>query len=346
MATKKRTKGKQIKTKTMRIRSNNNKTIKVIKTNKTVKKYKKITKEFIPKLTKTQITKLLYPISKEDAIEDYNKLKSSMCDDLSIKSLAGSDFINFFTAIERLDTKGRRGLSFFDIAKNFNKYYNEKYYFRNGINSAFNGSFFKEKNDAKIFRNLKSFYTLYFGNVGIFRPAITKHILCTYKPKKMLDFTMGWGGRLVGACCENIDTYIGIDMNTSLRPLYNKMIDTLKPLSSTKIKLIFKDALKVDYSKLDYDFVLTSPPYYNVEIYKKNEVLTREQWNEQFYIPIFTVTYKHLKKNGHYCLNVPDYIYNEICVDLFGKCINKIPLGKPKRLNTDLYSEYIYIWKK
>lgn len=154
------------------------------------------------------------------------------------------------------------------------------------------------------------------------------------------------GGRLVGACCEDVDTYIGIDMNTNLKPLYKKMIDTLKTLSNTKIKLFFKDALNVDYSKLDYDFVLTSPPYYNVEIYRQNDILTKDEWKQHFYIPIFTKTYKYLKKNGYYCLNVPDYIYQDICIGLFGKWHDKIPIGKPKRLSDDLYNEYIYIWKK
>lgn len=332
----------------MKTKKNIKNITKTSKKNLTKKKkiYKKLTKEFIPKLSKTQITKMLYPISKKDAIEDYNKLKLLICNNLSMTSTIGSDFVNFFTAIERLDTKGRRKLTFFDICKNFNEYYNEKYYFRNGINSAFKGNFFKEKNVNKIFRNLKSFYTLYFGNVGIFRPAIAKYIICKYKPNKILDFTMGWGGRIVASCCEEVDTYIGIDMNEKLKPLYKKMVDTLKTLSNTKIKLFFKDALKVDYSKLDYDFVLTSPPYYNLEIYKQNNILSIDEWNQNFYIPIFTQTYKYLKKNGHYCLNVPDYIYEDICIKLFGKCDDKIPIGKPKRLNSDLYNEYIYIWKK
>jgi hypothetical protein len=310
------------------------------------KKNVKLTTQFIPNLSKTQITKLLYPITYQNAIDDYNKLKSIECDKLLINSTIGSNFVNFFTAIERLDTKGRRSISFFDVCKNFNKYYNEKYYFRNGIDNVFKKTFFKQKNVHKIFRNLKSFYTLYMGNVGIFRPAIAKYIICKYKPTKILDFTMGWGGRLMASCIENVDAYIGVDMNTHLKPLYKKMTNALKTLSNTKIKLFFKDALKVDYSKLDYNFVLTSPPYYNIEIYKKNEVLTKEQWNETFYIPLFTETYKYLKRNGYYCLNVPVYIYENVCIKLFGKYNDKIPIGRPKRLNDDLYNEYVYIWKK
>ena len=90
-----------------------------------------------------------------------------------------------------------------------------------------------------------------------------------FKPKSVLDFTMGWGGRLVGACALDVPNYIGIDSNKQLKEPYQRMVKLLNKLgTNTKINLMFKDALKVDYSKLDYDCVLTSPPYYNVEVYE------------------------------------------------------------------------------
>jgi hypothetical protein len=310
--------------------------------NKTVKLLKKPT---LDKLTKTQITKILYPITLDQAIESFKQLREVDCNKINLLDKTGVDFVNHFTSIERLNTKGRLNFSFFDVYNNFNDYYNNKPYFRNGINKTFNNKFFKEDN-AKKTKLLKSLFTLYFGNIGVFRPILVKDMICRYKPKVMLDFTMGWGGRLVGACSENIEKYIGIDLNTNLEPLYKKMVDTLKPMTTTKIELFFKSALDVDYSKLDYDFVLTSPPYYNIEIYNKNSVITKEDWENNFYIPVFTVTYKHLKKGGHYCLNVPVNIYEDVCVKVLGKCDDKIPLGKRGRNKKDTYGEYIYIWKK
>ena len=308
------------------------------------KYYKKLVGQTLPKLTKIQITKKLYSYTLNEIIEDFENLKNIDCKNINNKSLQGRKFVDYFTAYERLNTKGRLGFSFFDFYLNFNDYYNDKYYIRNSINSVFKGNFFKDKENMLI--NLKSIYNLYYGNVGIFRPILTKEMICKYKPKKMLDFTMGWGGRLVGACAENLESYIGIDLNTNLKPYYEKMVKLLNKLSSTNITLYFKNALEVDYSKLDYDFVLTSPPYYNIEIYNKNDVISKQEWNEQFYIPIFEKTYKYLKKGGIYCLNIPDYIYKDVAVKVLGKCTNKHPLGKPKRLKSDLYSEYIYVWKK
>jgi hypothetical protein len=321
----------------------------MVKTEKSIKKgnnkTQKIRRQVLDKLTKTQVTKILYPITLEEAIDSFHELRNTDCKTLKILDTVGVDFVNYFTSIERLNTKGRLNYSFFDTYYNFNDYYNNKPYFRNAINRTFKGRFFKEDNVQRT-KMLKSLFTLYFGNIGVFRPVLVKDMICKYKPKVMLDFTMGWGGRLVGACAENIEKYIGIDLNTNLEPLYKKMVNTLKPMTTTKIQLYFKSALDVDYSKLDYDFVLTSPPYYNIEIYNKNSIVTKEDWDNNFYIPIFTVTYKHLKKGGYYCLNVPVYIYEDVCVKILGKCDEKIPLGRRSRNRKDTYGEYIYIWKK
>jgi len=129
------------------------------------------------------------------------------------------------------------------------------------------------------------------------------------------------------------------------------MVKLLKKMgTTTNIKLMFKDARTVDYSKLDYDFVLTSPPYYNVEIYDGTTEMTDEKWESTFYIPLFSKTFKHLKTGGHYVLNIPQKLYESVCVDLFGKADLVIPLhikNRPKNMYTvNDYHEFIYAWKK
>lgn len=290
-------------------------------------------------MTMVELTNIIYPYSFEEIMTDYEKLKSATNDG----SRAGSKFVNFFTAVERLNTKGFRGLSFFDIYYNFNDLYNNKSYFKKYIDNTFKGLYFTHDELTKI-KMLKQLNSLYNGAVGIFRPIIAKNIIEKFKPKNMLDFTMGWGGRLVAACSLNINKYIGIDINTNLNPLYQNMILALKNLSTTEIILLFQDAISVDYSKLDYDFVLTSPPYYNKEIYNNCGKKTKKEWNETFYIPIFKSTYEHMKK-GYYCLNVPSYIYEDICVSVLGEATEKIPFNKTKRPVND-YKEFIYVWEK
>ena len=177
-----------------------------------------------------------------------------------------------------------------------------------------------------------------------------------FKPHTVLDMTMGWGGRLVGACALDVPEYIGIDMNKDLEEPYKQMTTKLKELGTkTKIKLMFQNALNVDYSKLKYDMVFTSPPYYNIEIYKGTERMKKDQWDNEFYKPLFEKTYKYLQRNGYYILNVPEEVYTRVCIPLLGKADILFPLKKAER-NRSIskkgnkieinYKEYIYIWKK
>jgi hypothetical protein len=187
---------------------------------------------------------------------------------------------------------------------------------------------------------------LYYSAVSIFKPLIAMDVYCKYEPKCILDFTMGWGGRLVGACALDVPKYIGIDYNKQLKEPYNGLCKFLKPLTKTNVQLFFKDALKVDYSKLDYDMVLTSPPYYNVETYGNSREKSKEKWDTEFYIPIFTKTFKYLKKGGHYCLNIPEEVYENVAIKVLGNSATKIPLPKSKRFSRESYHEFIYVWIK
>ena len=99
--------------------------------------------------------------------------------------------------------------------------------------------------------------------------AYTAKVIYDYFDKKgginnILDFSSGWGGRMVGALSLD-KNYIGIDPNIDLRKSYNDILETLKPFNKSKVEMNFNYGEEVDYSKLDYDFVFTSPPYIAVD---------------------------------------------------------------------------------
>jgi tRNA1(Val) A37 N6-methylase TrmN6 len=177
-------------------------------------------------------------------------------------------------------------------------------------------------------------------------------IYSKYKPSSILDFCAGWGGRLIGACALNVPQYIGIDINIGLEQHYNKITEFFdyeerKKLIKvkTQFKIFYENAVTFDYSKIEYDMVLTSPPYYFLEKYSNNVIYdSKTEMKDKFYVPVITNSFNHLKEHGYYCLNVNEQIYEDICVILLGKAHQKIPLKKSKRQNE--YTEYIYIWKK
>ena len=290
--------------------------------------------------TKKHIAKKIKNIDEEEAIRDYENLKKADLKKVTNETRIGNKFVDHFTFLERLGTVSKKGMTYFEFIKDTE--YHKKKYIQNLLN-------YQKGEDKHV--ALYRVFKLHCGSIGLFKPLTAMELYNRFKPKSVLDFTMGWGGRLVGACALDVPNYIGIDSNKQLKEPYQRMVKLLNKLgTNTKIKLMFKDALKVDYSKLDYDCVLTSPPYYNVEVYEGMLPKRDEEWEQDFYIPLFSETYKHLKKGGHYILNIPKDLYEDVCIDLFGKADIKIPLkkkGHPKNSNTEKdYTEFIYVWRK
>jgi hypothetical protein len=297
------------------------------------------------KSEKKDIEKQLGEISDDDAIDDFFKLRNITCKKSKEKLLSniGIDIINKFTRLERLNTRGRNGFSFFDIYYNRKKLIKKEY-----IRRLFYDYYkIKDINDVKTWKNIQSFY---FGSVNIFRPIIAMDIYCRFNPHTVLDMTMGWGGRLVGACAINVPHYIGIDYNNELKKPYEKLTKLLTPLCNTKIELYFEDAIKFNYSKHKYDLVLTSPPYYNIETYSGQLKKSKDEWDEYFYKPLIINSFDGLSHGGYYCLNVPNEVYKRILLPLLGRPYKKIQLAKYYRKDPNTtkkeYGEYIYIWHK
>ena len=287
---------------------------------------------------KKKITKEVKSITEEEAEKDYENLENLKIKDIKPSTRTGNKFIDFFTFFERLNTVGKNGLSFFDYFEERNKNI-KKPYIKRLIE-------YMSKN-KNIYKKWYSVFNLYQGSINIFKPVLAMEIYYKFKPHTVLDFTMGWGGRLVGACVLNVPKYIGIDLNKKLENPYKDMVKKVKELGTkTEIQLIFKDCLTVDYSKFKYDMVFTSPPYFNIELYSGTKKRDKEDWINNFYIPIFEKTYKYLQKGGLYILNVPVEIYENVCIKVFGKADKLYPLKIQSRSKDIDYKEYLYIWKK
>jgi len=336
-------------------------------------------KEKYTELEKVNIGEKIKPISLEHAKQEYQLLKNigENAQNESPRCRIGNDVVDFFTFQERLNTQGKYGLSYYDFLANMKSLDPEnplkqkkfiktmlKYYqdVKNKNNT---------KNEYKVYKEV---YNICISAINIFRPLMAMEVYTRFKPTSVLDFTCGWGGRLIAASVLNIANYIGIDSNKNLMEPYQKMTEFLKSQGTkTNIQLYFEDALKIDYSTLKYDMVFTSPPYYDLEIYsyqpdfssgekkkekEKEKVKEKEKekekkkkknsfkilMNENFYKPLFQKTYEHLQPGGIYALNINQEIYETVCIPLWGEAQEKIPLKKSQRQNN--YSEYIYtFWK-
>ena len=288
------------------------------------KKKNKTRKKKEPKKKDRKFTDTSYPyrmITKKEAIDDFLSLREMVNKkDFNSKSVLGNRAVDYGTEKARKKTK-YRNKSHYErwqdkvarekVLKFAKRLYNQKY--KRSVDSSIRGAI-----------------ELQWGSINTMRPAAAACAYRKNKATKVLDFTAGWGARLIAAMALDID-YTGIDANKALKPGYDKIIKTLRPYSKSKVKMIFKKAETVDISKLKYDFVFTSPPYEYLEVYenmenyeKKGEKVSQpyssskikmddsEKFYDEFMIPTLKRIYKHLPKGKHICLNMPDIMYTKI----------------------------------
>ena len=294
---------------------------------------------------KIEISRKIKNITESMAIQDFIDLQQigQTAASMSPRCRKGNNIVDYFTYCQRLDTKGKYNASFFDFLENIEEYKKKKFiknmlqYYEEVKNKN------KTKNEFIVYKEV---YNICISAINIFRPLMAMEVYAKYQPTTVLDFCAGWGGRLVGACALNIKEYIGIEINKDLSESYDKMITFFSDKErkvDTKIQMYFEDATKFDFSKIEYDMVLTSPPYYALEKYPHNtNYETKKEMNDNFYFVLIKNSYKYLKPGGHFCLNINKEIYDNVCIGLLGEATTIMPFKKSKRQNE--YSEFIYVW--
>ena len=182
------------------------------------------------------------------------------------------------------------------------------------------------------------------GAIVPFKSSTAKYIYKKFNAKSVLDPTMGWGGRMLGATSLGID-YTGFDTNIDLRSGYEKMI---KDLSLENVKLYWENSLNEDIIKtLDYDLVLTSPPYMNVELYQHMSPWSSDdEFYIEFLIPLMNLCFQYLKQGGRNCWNMSPMMYKKLTQEYdYPECDIKEDLrqqlGKQYKTKSQ---DYIYIW--
>lgn len=185
-------------------------------------------------------------------------------------------------------------------------------------------------------------FRLYFASVAIFKPSIAKQIVQTYKPSIVLDPCCGWGSRMLGSVAGGCDLFVGLDSNSELIADYNKMIVDLDFVDKCKIHNV--DCLEFDYSGVPYDMLLTSPPYYNTEVYCCSEVKTKDEW-DCWYNKAFRLWWDGLRVGGIMAIAIPFEVY-DIAERICGSADDSVRLRSTKRTGDKQETELIFIWIK
>jgi hypothetical protein len=151
-----------------------------------------------------------------------------------------------------------------------------------------------------------------------FRPTVIVSLIKLFgNRKRILDISSGWGDRLIGSIAANVDYYFGVDPNPDLHEGYNNII---KFFNVDKKKFIIKksgfEKVKIQMppndkygNKQKFDIIMTSPPYFDLEIYTQKtgqSVLNRgkKAWLEQFMYPSLKKAWNVLEDDGILALNI------------------------------------------
>lgn len=131
---------------------------------------------------------------------------------------------------------------------------------------------------------------------------------------RILDPCAGWGGRMIGALLNDVEEYVGIDPSPDSNRGNNILLDHIGKYQDTKVTLIQKPYEEVTEDLGLFDMAITSPPYFDVEIYEGDKTSTTkfpeyDKWVEGFLKPLIENTMNRLKPEGCFLLNVGDQTY-------------------------------------
>jgi predicted RNA methylase len=295
-------------------------------------------------LDKKFISNQIKDISMKNVEREMNELVKIGKDAYTIgpRSRTGNNIVDYFTFVERLNTKGKYDINFFEFIERIEEFKKKKF-----IQTML--TYYKEVKNKNNTKNeyivLKEVYNICISAINIMRPLNCMEIYSKYKAKRVLNFCAGWGGSAVAASALNLDAHYGVEINTDLKSAYDNMVPYLKTKCATFFDIRFDNAAIFDYSKIMYDTVFTSPPYYFIEKYANNvKYNSKKDMDDNFYIPAFTKSYNSLQPGGHYIINICKEVYDNVLKKLLGEADEIFPLKKSKRQNE--YSEMVYVWRK
>lgn len=184
-------------------------------------------------------------------------------------------------------------------------------------------SLWTAKNLEKVLRwNRKSHSTPYLSEIkrGIYfnfglpkstmyRPQMAKMVTYNLGGNRVFDPCAGWGGRLLGSLAAGAEKYIAFEPNTET---YEGLLRLIKFLGLEDRAVIHKDsALNMQqYGINDIDVVLTSPPYFDLEVYSHEDTQSitgcssYQMWVDKFLEPLVIGAISTLKPMGWSCWNV------------------------------------------
>ena len=152
-------------------------------------------------------------------------------------------------------------------------------------------------------------------NIQNFKPQNARAIaeyLCPTLWGRVYDYSMGYGGRLLGVSASNLQLeYVGVDPNTETVENL-KLLNELIELSGGTPGEIHQ-SVSEEFVPENTDLAFSSPPYFNLEKYSDeptqcmNRYHTLDEWFEGYVAPTMRNIHTGLNSDGVFATNSADY---------------------------------------
>jgi hypothetical protein len=177
--------------------------------------------------------------------------------------------------------------------------------------------------DAVIPKNLRRAFDLVSGgSIQNFKPMNARAVweyVCPTMFGRVLDFSSGYGGRMMGALTSNMRYhYTGIDPNTKT---YEGLVALGELLGECNqgsgYEMHHLPSEEFDPEPGSYDAAFSSPPYFNLETYSDedtqcmNRCTNIDAWFELYVEPTLKMLHKGLANDALYAVNIADYNFDK-----------------------------------
>lgn len=181
-----------------------------------------------------------------------------------------------------------------------------------------------------------------------FSSILTLSIIKQFNSKKVLDFSAGWGDRLIGSLASGVEKYKGFDPNINLKEGHDRIIQELDQ-NQSDVSIEYLPFEQSDIGEVkEYDLVFTSPPFFDLEVYVKDDVSNQvrtgecncscnqsinnyksfDEWLVKFLFASLRKCWNVLINNGIMVIHIADIPNHKICEPMVLYVINNLEGSK------------------
>ena len=156
------------------------------------------------------------------------------------------------------------------------------------------------------------------GTIQNFKPMNARAVweyICPVFRGNVLDFSSGYGGRMLGAMTSNLRYhYTGLDPNTRTFQGLTALGELLSEQNlGSGYNMHCTTSEEFDPEPGFYDAAFSSPPYFNLETYTDeptqcmNRYKELSAWFDGYVVPTLKMVHSALASDGIYAVNIADY---------------------------------------